>query len=76
MSLSLVDCLFRRRRFSSRASLAGLKVALGIHQRLKDLMSVETAFWNALTPEKKLGGAVPVVAKLLRKIVRDVTFFR
>ncbi|KAL8451680.1 hypothetical protein Emed_001842 [Eimeria media] len=53
-----------------------VQTAINIHNRIKELQEAVAAFSNAHSNERRLRLAVPIVARLIRKVLRDVTFFR
>lgn len=55
---------------------AAVQTAINIHNRIKELQEAVSAFTYAHSSDEKLRHAVPVVGRLIRKVLRDVTFFR
>ncbi|KAL8432261.1 hypothetical protein ACSSS7_004721 [Eimeria intestinalis] len=53
-----------------------VQTAINIHNRIKELQEAVAAFSYAHSNERRLRLAVPIVARLIRKVLRDVTFFR
>ena len=56
--------------------VSAVQTAISIHNSIKQLQEAVAAFAAAHSSEEKLRLAVPVVSRLIRKILRDVTFFR